>query len=89
MVLTLKSTCNTFGVKNGVGRAFERRSISIWNEMTKFSSKFERLRFAICSDCFDTEIDMQCVSRVEWSGKSFYMPQYLNQERNNRVFVEI
>jgi hypothetical protein len=35
-----------------------------------FSSKFEGLRFAICRDCFDTEIDMQYVRRVEWSGKS-------------------
>jgi hypothetical protein len=41
--------------------------------MTAFSSKFEILRFAICRDCFDTQIDMQYVRRVEWSGKSVYM----------------
>jgi hypothetical protein len=29
------------------------------------------------------------VRRVEWSGKSVQTPKYLNQERNNRVFVEI
>jgi hypothetical protein len=29
------------------------------------------LPFAICRDCFDTEIGMQYVRRVEWSGKSF------------------
>jgi hypothetical protein len=39
------------------------------SKTTEFSSKFERLRFAICKDCFDTEIDMQYVRRVEWSGK--------------------
>jgi hypothetical protein len=28
------------------------------------------LPFAIYRDCFDTEIDMQYVRRVEWSGES-------------------
>jgi hypothetical protein len=28
------------------------------------------LSFAICRDCFDAEIDMQYVRRVEWSGES-------------------
>jgi hypothetical protein len=37
--------------------------------MTEFSSKFERLRFAIYRDCFDAEIDMQYVRNVEWSGE--------------------
>jgi hypothetical protein len=53
-----------------VERAFICRSISIRNEITEASSKFVRLRFAICRDYFDTEIDMQYVSLVEWSGKS-------------------
>jgi hypothetical protein len=56
-------------VLNGVERALTRRSISIRNETAEFSSKFERLRFATCRDYFDTEIDMQYVRRVEWSGK--------------------
>jgi hypothetical protein len=56
-----------------VERAFKCRSISIQNEMTEISLKFERLRFAICGDCFDAEIDMQYVSRVEWIRKSVYM----------------
>jgi hypothetical protein len=38
--------------------------------MTEFSSKFERLRFAIYRYCFDAEIDMHYIRRVEWSGKS-------------------
>jgi hypothetical protein len=38
------------------------------------------LRFAICTDCFDTEIGMRYVWRVEWSGKSVYTPRYRNQE---------
>jgi hypothetical protein len=59
LVSMLKSTCTTFGVKNGVERAFKRRKISNRIEITEFSSKFERLRFAICRDCFDTEIDMK------------------------------
>jgi hypothetical protein len=68
IVATLKSTCTTYVVSNGVERAFKWRKISIRNEMTEFSSKFEILRFAVCWDCFDTEIDIQYVRRVEWSG---------------------
>jgi hypothetical protein len=30
------------------------------------------LRFATYRDCFDAEIDMQYVRRVEWSGESVY-----------------
>jgi hypothetical protein len=67
----LKSTCTTFGVLNGVEGALKRRNIPIRNEITEFSSKFEGLRFAICKDYFDTEIDMHYVRRVEWSGESF------------------
>jgi hypothetical protein len=70
IVSILKSTWSRFGVQNGVERAFKRRIISIRNEITEFSSKFERLRFAIYRDCFDAEIDMQYVRRVEWSGES-------------------
>jgi hypothetical protein len=70
IVSTLKLTCSTLDVKNGMETAFKCRSISIRNETTEFSSKFERLRFAICRGCFDTEIDMQYIRRVEWSGKS-------------------
>jgi hypothetical protein len=70
LVSMLKSTCTTFGVYNGVERAFKPRNISIRNEITEFSSKFERLPFAIYRDCFDTEIGMQYVRREEWSGKS-------------------
>jgi hypothetical protein len=69
IVSTLKSTCTTLGVQNGLERAFKRRNISIRNEISEFSSKFEGLRFAICRDCFDAEIHMQCVRRVEWGGK--------------------
>jgi hypothetical protein len=58
------------GVWNGGERAFKCCSISIRNEIKVFSSKFERLRFAICRDCFEAEIDMQYVGRVEWRGKS-------------------
>jgi hypothetical protein len=57
-----------------VERAFKCRSVSIRNEITESSSKFEILRFAICRDFFDPEIDRQYVRRVEWSGKSVYMP---------------
>jgi hypothetical protein len=49
---------------------FKRRNISIRNEITEFSPKFESLRFAICRDCFDAEIEVRYVRRVEWSGKS-------------------
>jgi hypothetical protein len=69
IVSTLKSTWNRFGVWNGVERAFKRRNISIRNEITEFSSKFERLRFSIYRDCFDAEIDTHYIRRVEWSGK--------------------
>jgi hypothetical protein len=51
-------------------RAFKLRNISITNEITKFSSKFESLRFAICRDCFDVEIGVHYVLRVEWSGNT-------------------
>jgi hypothetical protein len=51
-------------------RAFKRLDISIGNEITESSPKFERLRFAICRDCFDTEIGVGYVRRVESSGKS-------------------
>jgi hypothetical protein len=71
-----------------VERAFKRGNISTRNEITEFSSKFERLRFAICRGCFDAEIGLRYVRRVEWCGMSAEMPIYLNQERNNRVFVE-
>jgi hypothetical protein len=50
--------------------AFNRTNISIRNEVTEFSPKFESLRFAICRDCFDAEIAVRYVRRVEWSGKS-------------------
>jgi hypothetical protein len=52
-----------------VESAFKRRDISIGNEITEFSSKFVCLRFVICRDCFDTEIGVRNVRRVEWSGK--------------------
>jgi hypothetical protein len=66
----LKLACTTFGVQNGVERAFKRRNISITNEITEFSSKLERLHFAICRDCFDAEIGVHYVRSIEWSGKS-------------------
>jgi hypothetical protein len=44
-----------------VERAFKCRGISSRNEITEFSSKFERFPFAIYRDCFDTEIGMQYV----------------------------
>jgi hypothetical protein len=53
-----------------VERAFERHNISNQMEITEFSSKFERLRFAICRDCFDAEIDVHYIRLVEWSGES-------------------
>jgi hypothetical protein len=58
-------------------------------EVTEFSAIFERLRFAICRDCFDTEIGVRYVRPVEWGGKSVLTPKYLYHERNNRVFAEI
>jgi hypothetical protein len=89
VVSTLKLACATFGLKNGVERAFKRRDISVRNEITEFSPKFESLRFAICRDCFYVEIGVRYVRSEEWSGKSVYTPRYLNQERNNRVFSKI
>jgi hypothetical protein len=70
IVSTLKLARATFGVMNGVERAFKRRDISIGNEITEFSQKFESSHFAICRDRFDTEIGVRYVRRVEWSGKS-------------------
>jgi hypothetical protein len=70
IVSTLKLVCATFGVQNGVERPFKSRDISIRNEITEFSSKFERLRFVICKDCFDAEIAVRYVRRVEWSEKT-------------------
>jgi hypothetical protein len=58
---------------------FKRRNISIRNEVTEYSPKFESLRFAICSDCFDAEIAVRYVRRIEWSGKSLLTPKYLIQ----------
>jgi hypothetical protein len=49
---------------------FKRRNISIRNEITEFSPKFESFSFAIGRYCFDAEIGMRYVRRVEWSGKS-------------------
>jgi hypothetical protein len=65
IVSTLKLACATFGVLNAVERAFKPRDISIGNEISEFSRKFESLRFAICRDCFDTEIGVRYVRRVE------------------------
>jgi hypothetical protein len=72
-----------------VESAFKRQDISIGNETTEFSSKFESLRFGIYSDCFDTEIGVGYVRRVEWIGKTVKTPRYRNQDRSNRVFSEI
>jgi hypothetical protein len=47
---------------------FKRRDIAIRNEISEFSPKFVSLFFAICRDCFDTEIGVRNVRRVEWSG---------------------
>jgi hypothetical protein len=49
-----------------VERALKRRDIRIRIEITEFSSKFESLRFAICSICFDAEITVRYVKLVEW-----------------------
>jgi hypothetical protein len=68
--LTLKLACATFGVQNGVERPFKRRDISIRNEISEFSSKFESLRPAISRECFVTEIVVLYVRRVEERGKS-------------------
>jgi hypothetical protein len=65
--------------------AFKRQNISIRYDRTEYLSKIERWRFAICSDCFDAEIGVRYVRRVERSGKSVQTPKYLNPERNNRV----
>jgi hypothetical protein len=69
--------------------AFTRRDITIRIEVTEFSSKFESLRFAICSICFDAEITVRYVKLVEWIGKTVKKPRYYNQDRSNRVFSEI
>jgi hypothetical protein len=53
------------------------------------SSKFESLSFASSRECVDPEIGVRHVRRVERSGKTFYTPKYLNQERNSKVFVEM
>jgi hypothetical protein len=68
--LTLKLACATFGVWNGVEIPYKRRNISIRNEITEFSSKFESFSFAFCRDCFDAEIGGHYVLRVKWSGRS-------------------
>jgi hypothetical protein len=72
-----------------VERAFKRRDIRIRNEITEFSPKFDCLRFAIYRDCFDTEIGVRYVRRVEWIGKTVKTPRYRNEDRSNRVFTEI
>jgi hypothetical protein len=59
------------------------RNISIKNKITVFVVFDERLRFASCRACFEHEIGVHCVRRVEWSGKSEKTPKYLKQERNN------
>jgi hypothetical protein len=69
-VLTLTFAFATFCVLNGVEGTFKRRDISIRNEITDSSSKFERLHFAISRDCFDAEIGVHYVLRVEWSGNN-------------------
>jgi hypothetical protein len=66
----LKLACATFGLKNGVERSFTLLDISIRNEITEFSLKFECMRFAVCRDCFNTEIGVRYVRSEEWSGKS-------------------
>jgi hypothetical protein len=67
--LTMRLACATFGVQNGVEGQFKRRDISTRTEITEFSSKCESLRFAISRECFDTQIGVRYVRRVEWSGK--------------------
>jgi hypothetical protein len=66
----MKLACATFGVYNGVEGPFKRRDISIRTEITEFTSKCDSLRFSICRDCFDDEIDVRYVRLVEWCGKS-------------------
>jgi hypothetical protein len=68
---------------------FKCRNITIRNEITEFSTKFESFSYAICRECFDAEIAVLYVRRVEWSRKSVQTLKYLNQERNNRFFNEI
>jgi hypothetical protein len=70
IVSTLKLACATFGVKNREDSAYKRREISIRNEISQYSSKFECLRFAISRECFDTEIGFLYVRCVEWGGKT-------------------
>jgi hypothetical protein len=57
-------------VQNGVETAIKRRNISVRNEITESSPKFEALRFAVFRDRFDNEIVVRYVLRVKWSGKS-------------------
>jgi hypothetical protein len=63
-----------------VERAFKRHDISIGNEITEISSKFESLRFGIYRDCFDIEIGVGYVRRVEWIGKTVKTPGYFYRE---------
>jgi hypothetical protein len=44
--------------------------ISIRNEITEFSPKFETVRFEFYRDSFDAKIVVRYVRRVEWCGKS-------------------
>jgi hypothetical protein len=79
----MKSACTAFGAKNGVESAFKRRNISIGNEKTVFVESEEKLGFASRMACFDAEIGVHCVRRIEYSGRGVKMPKYLNQVRNN------
>jgi translation initiation factor 2 beta subunit (eIF-2beta)/eIF-5 len=79
----MMSACTACGAQNGVERASKRRNISIRNEITDFFEIEERLSFASCWACFEDEIGVHCVRRLEWSVKSVKTPKYLNQERNN------
>jgi hypothetical protein len=72
-----------------VERPFNRRDISVRNEITEFSSEGESLRFAICRYCFDDEIGVRYFRSVEWSGNTSYTPRYLNQERNNSFLRKV
>jgi hypothetical protein len=47
---------------------FKRRNISTRNEITEFSQKSERLRYAISGDYFDAEIGfaLRSACRMEW-----------------------
>jgi hypothetical protein len=65
----MKSACTAFAALNGVERLFKRRNISIKYEKTVFVESEEKLGFASRRACFDAEIGVHCVRRVEWSGK--------------------